>query len=444
MKYPVVAALILAAAFTLPAAARADTAAEIQELRVQIAQMRTSYEGQISKLQAQVDELASKKEVEMARLEDKVDKKLLDAEYVGRYEGPFKKGGLVVRDSSGFGSVSVGGYMDHEFADFQNTRSTFDQHRWIINVGAELYDRLRFYSEYEIEHGGTDASGGGEAKVEQAWVDYKIWDEFNVRGGALLVPFGRYNLYHDSDLQDLTARPIVARDVIPTTWTESGAGFWGEFDPVFGVEDLKIGYEAYVMNGLNDGFSDTGLSGSRGSIETDNNNNKAWAGRVVVSPALGHEVGLSGYHGKYNNLDDDITGGGVDWLSTWGPVELVGEYAHFDVDEPVGMDVANVFEGVYLQLNYHFWPDFLDNTVLKTGFENPTFTLVGRYDWARIEDDGDATPGDNEEERWTLGLNYRPVESWAFKVEYQWNKTENETLERGNNDGLFASVAMGF
>src|SRR3989344_3300784 len=296
MKYRLVIALFLGALMIVPAAAYAD-ANEIEELKRQIAEMRAAHETQIAKLQAQVDDLAQKKEVDMARLEEKVDKKLLDVEYVGRYEGPFKKGGLVVRDQSGFGSVSVGGYMDHEFADFDNTKSTFDQHRWIINVGAELGDRLRFYSEYEIEHGGPDALGTGEAKVEQAWEDYKIIVEFNLRGGALLVPFGRYNLYHDSDLQDLTARPIAARDIVPTTWTESGAGFWGEFDSVFKIEDLKIGYEAYVINGLNDGFSDTGLSGAKGSLQSDNNNNKAFVGRVVVSPALGHEVGLSGYHG---------------------------------------------------------------------------------------------------------------------------------------------------
>lgn len=443
MRYWILA-LTLATVWLLPAAASAD---EMADLRLEMRQLRADYESRIAQLQSQVEKLSLAQAVpapSTEKFDKKADAGMLGAEYVGRYQGPFKKGGLIFREESGFGQVSVGGYMDHEFADFENTRSTFDQHRWIINVGAELGDRLRFYSEFEIEHGGVNASGTGEEKVEQAWVDYTIMDEFNLRGGALLVPFGRYNLYHDSDLQDLTARPIAARDVVPTTWTESGAGFWGEFDPALNVENLKIGYEAYVINGLNDGFTDTGLSGAKGSIETDNNNNKAWVGRVVVSPALGHEVGFSGYHGKYNNLDDDITGAGIDFLTTWGPFEFLGEYANFDVDEPAGANVANTFEGYYLQANYHFWPAILNDTFLKTGFDDPTFTLVGRYDWAGINDDSDATLGDNEEERLTLGLNYRPVESWVLKFEYQWNETENETLERGNNNGFFSSVAMGF
>jgi len=344
--------------------------------------------------------------------------------------------------------VSVGGYADIEFKDFQNEKSTFDQHRWIINIGAELGERLRFYSEYEIEHGGPDASnsGDGEAKVEQAWIDYLIHDWINVRGGALLVPFGRYNLYHDSDLQDLTDRPIVARDIIPTTWTESGAGFYGEFNPVFGdYEDLMIRYEGYVINGLDAGFSDTSLSGGKGSLKADNNNNKALVGRLAMSPFLGHEIGLSGYTGAYGTAGEDITGGAIDWFSTWGPVEITGEYAHFDVDQvSTGTAKPEFFQGVHVQANIHFWFDFLNDTFLGRDFDNPTFTLIGRYGWARIDDDGDSGTLDNEEERWTIGLNYRPVENWVFKTEYQWNQTESETLEHGNNNGFIASVAMGF
>lgn len=413
--------LILAVSFASTSQAETD---EIADLRKEI-----------QKLNQRLDELSSR------------ERQGLDVEYVGRYEGPFKKGGLLIKNPYGFGTISVGGYADIEFENFQNTNSTFDQHRWIINIGAEVGDRLRFFSEYEIEHGGPNAKGGGgEAKVEQAWIDYLINDGINFRVGALLVPFGRYNIYHDSDLQDLTDRPLVARDIIPTTWTESGAGLWGEFNPVIGdYEDLILGYEAYVINGLNASFSDTSLSGAKGSLGTDNNNNKALVGRLVISPALGHELGLSGYWGKYNSTDDSIVGGAIDWLSTWGPLEIVGEAAHFKVDADPTDVVANFFTGYRIQANYHFWPEFLNSTFLGRDFEDPTFTLVARHGWAKIDDDDfDADTINNDEERFTLGLNYRPVESWVLKTEYQWSKTKNESLERGDNNGFIGSIAFGF
>ncbi|MFQ5951952.1 MAG: porin [Candidatus Omnitrophota bacterium] len=425
------------------------SADEIAELKKEIQQLRQDYVSEIQRLQVQINAL-SKTQPEAP------DTKILDVEYVGRHEGPFEKGGLLIKNPWGFGNVSVGGYADIEYENFENSTSTFDQHRWIINIGAELFDRLRFYSEYEIEHGGPDASGGGEAKVEQAWIDYLIADWINLRAGALLVPFGRYNLYHDSDLQDLTDRPLVARRVIPTTWTESGAGIHGEFNPRMGeYEDLILEYEAYVINGLNSGFSDRGLRGARGSIKQDNNQFKSLVGRLTVSPFQGHELGFSGYYGEYDKASHYITGGAVDWFSSLdipvdvpglnlGPLELVGEYAYFGMDVPANMNIAELATGFYAQANLHFWPEFLDDTFFGRNFENPTFTLVGRYGWAKIDDDVDTGAGLNEEERFTLGINYRPVESWVFKLEYQHNKTENETLERGDDSGFMASVAMGF
>lgn len=429
----------------------AQTASDLEALRIEIKQMREQYESQISQLQTEVRELKQSRDLGVSQPAGTADQKGDKAgepviKYVGRQEGPFQKGGLLLKNPSGFGQVSVGGYADIELENFQKAHSTFDQHRWIINIGAELGERLKFYSEYEIEHGGPDASGGGEAHVEQAWMDYLIHEMINLRAGALLVPFGRYNLYHDSDLQDLTDRPILARRVIPTTWTESGAGLHGRFNPRIGsYEDLEIGYEMYFINGFNSAFSDTGLRGARGSIESDNNNAKSLVGRIVASPAIGHELGLSGYWGDYNGEDDDLKGLGIDFLTTWGPWEFLGEWALFSADDSAAGDVADTLQGMYLQANYHFWFDFLNNTFLGKSFENPTFTLVGRFDWAEIDDDSDTAVNlANREGRWTLGINYRPVESWVLKLEYQNNFNRGETLERGDKEGFIASIAMGF
>lgn len=446
-------AVFLLFLFAVPPAFADDAVAE---LKAMMEKMQEDYQAQMSAMETRLKELEAKQEAQVEKKVDQrvaqlseeirkeVEEKTLDVEYVGRGNGPVGRGGLVVENPFGFGNVTLGGYFDHEFEDFENTKSTFDQHRWIINIGAQLTDRIRFNSEYEIEHGGPDAPGG-EAKVEIAEVDYLINDMINVRGGILLAPFGRYNLYHDSDLQDLTDRPLVMRDVIPTTWSEAGAGFFGEFNPVFGeYEDMIVQYEAYVVNGLDDGFSDRGLGGAKPSFSSDNNNNKGLVGRVNVSPWLGHEAAVSGYTGKYNTMGDAINGVAFDTFHTFGPLELIGEFAYFDIDEPAGSNVTNEAQGGYIQANYHFWPEFFNDTFLGRGFDNPTLTLVGRWGWAELEDDDSDPAGDNKEERFTIGLNYRPVESFVWKLEYQFNDTDNESLERGSNDGFITSVAMGF
>jgi len=431
-------------------------AGEIEELKAMVQEMKSDYESRIKELESKIERLESGQarqvEAKVAELrnelKEEIESKTLQADYVGRHNAPVGAGGLVVKNPFGFGNVSLGGYFDMEYFDREGEESTFRQHRWVINIGAQLTDRISFNSEYEIEYGGPDSAGGdGEAKVEQAYVDYRINDAFNLRAGAILAPFGRYNIYHDSDLQDLTDRPLLAKDIIPTTWTEAGYGVFGKLNPTLGsYEDLEIGYELYAVNGLDDGFSDTGLGGARNSLKTDNNDNKAIVGRLSLSPFLGHELGVNGYRGEYSGTGDALTGIGMDTFNTFGPLEFITEYGYFDVEETPGAssDLANYFQGAYAQVNYHFWPKFFDNTFLGRGFDNPTFTLVNRYDWAKIHDDGDSTSGINEEDRYTIGLNYRPIDSFVVKLEYQFNHSTGDVLEAGDKNGFVTSVAVGF
>lgn len=443
----------LVLSLSLPVAAQT-----IDEVKEMMRQMKSTYDASIKELELKIEDLSNQQKKESAKVEAisisheqqvaqlaQQSQQGVEVDYVGRGNAPVGKGGVLVENPFGFGNVSVGGYVDVEYSDFEKTNSSVLQHRWIINIGAFPHERLRFNSELEIEYGGPDAGNGdGELKVEQAYIDYLINDAINVRAGALLVPFGRYNLYHDSDLQALTDRPIMARDIVPTTWTEAGAGIFGKFNPSLGqYEDLTWDYELYVVNGLDSGFSDTGLGGGRSSLKVDNNDNKAIVGRLAVSPWLNQEIGVSGYTGRYDGMRNRISGVGVDAFMTFGPVEWINEYAYFDVNQ-TSVDVANFFQGAYTQLNYKFWPKFLDYSFLGRGFKDPKLALVGRYDWALIGDDSDVGTGNNKEKRYTLGFNYRPIDNFVFKLEYQWNQTDNESLERGNNNGFLSSAAIGF
>ncbi len=463
MKKGICLAVVLAFAF-VNGIAGAD---EIEELKKEIQGLKQDYETKINKVQAQVEALTKKQEEKTAEIEQKIEKKALDVEYVGRYEGPFGKGGLLIKNPSGFGNVSVGGYADIEFENFENSNSTFDQARFVLNVGAIPHERLLFYSEYEIEHGGVSASDVGEAKIEQAWISYLINDMFNLRGGIVLVPFGRFNLLHDSDIQDLTQRPLVSRTLGAATWMEAGMGGFGELAVGEALSlpflpDIYLNYEGYVINGLDEDISDTHLRNAKGAIEQDENNNKAFVGRLGLGLTRNLEIGLSNYFGRYGssgtatqNGNDKLLGLGADVNFKQGPFELVGDYLQWDFEEGALVDDDNSnataavsapgsMKGFYIEPRYHFWPKFLDSTFLGRGFEDPKFTLVNRYDWVKIGDDGDANTGNNEERRYTLGINYRPIESWVLKLEQQWNVSDNEVLERGDKEGTMLSMAMGF
>ena len=112
-------------------------------------------------------------------------------------------------------------------------------------IYADITEHVKFASEIEIEHG-IRGAGEIEISLEFAHIDYLVNEPFNIRAGILLIPIGKFNLLHDSPLNDLTDRPLVAQFVIPSTMSETGAGFYGTFYP---GRTSKLDYELYFTTG---------------------------------------------------------------------------------------------------------------------------------------------------------------------------------------------------
>lgn len=164
--------------------------------------------------------------------------------------------------------TSVGGYGELHLNLFKNdddpARAVLDLHRLVLFIAHNFNDRLRFYTELELEHALVATAGGvaipGSFGVEQAFIDWRILtgtsEALYFRGGAILVPMGIINQWHEPPIFHGVERPLVDRVIIPTTWREGGVGVWGE--PIEGLR-----YEFYVMSGL-DASGFTGANGLRG------------------------------------------------------------------------------------------------------------------------------------------------------------------------------------
>ena len=178
-----------------------------------------------------------------------------------RPTGPFTGGGALLGGRTIYAKPFVtapkailGGYMDFEVTDCNgNARDCsegleFDQVRFIPFIYSNITERIQVAAEIEIEHGGPQNNqGDGDIKIEFATFDYLIEDWVNFRAGIILSPLGRFNLLHDSPLNDLTLRPMVSRLIIPTTLSESGLGLYGTFYP---TRLSNVDYEFYVVQGF--------------------------------------------------------------------------------------------------------------------------------------------------------------------------------------------------
>ncbi len=346
---------------------------------------------------------------------------------------PLVKGGFEDRPFiTRAGNTRIGGYAEVHFryarVEGITEELTFDPKRFNLFTHTVVSDRVRVASELEFEEGGE------ELKIEMAFIDFEIHPALTFRGGIILSPLGRFNLSHDSPVNDLTDRPLVSTEIIPTALSEAGMGFYGAFYP---TPSSRISYEFYGVNGFSDGviLSDpagTRIAAGKGNFE-DNNRHPSWVGRLAISPQPAWELGGSFHTGPYSVWKaDGLTIGekrgltilALDWNVLWKSFELLGEYARAAIDVPRESAVFQANQqGFYGQVNAHFGRSWL------TALPKSVFTGVVRV--GAVDFDSDAT-GDSHR-RLTLGLNFRPHEDTVFKLDYRrdWERDVFNNEARG-------------
>jgi len=197
--------------------------------------------------------------------------------------------------------VTIGGYGEINYNQPEGKNGELNVTRMVLLVGYNFDERTQFVSEFEYE------DAGNEIFVEQAFINYNVANNVNLRGGLMIVPMGIINEYHEPTTFNGVNRPLVDRLIVPTTWREVGVGVNGRFN------DLSLGYQAYIFNGFRSVNKDTigfinganGLRGGRqkGIKSTIDSPNLSLKFDYYGIPGL--RLGLSGYFGR-TQADDEI------------------------------------------------------------------------------------------------------------------------------------------
>ena len=460
--------VFLALVSVMAHAADSDT----DSLRNEIRAMRQAYEGRISALESEIKDLhttgatgALKQETDRrvnAALErslsgDSSDRSILTTP------------GNVVHCTS---QLTLGGYTEFTYINRQGSVDQFNQLRTVAQIGAKINDRIHFFAEFEQENGAVTAgpeATDAELELEQGYLDFDLAKGISFRAGMVLVPVGRYNLYHEGFVNNLVDRPLVDRRIIGTTWFDEGAGIHGQ---PLDTEKLGLSYEMYILNPCNadevspeNGFRDIRLEG-----KAPHSRKKAAAGRVAFEPARSAkwfadylEVGVSGYVsgfdgfkgendvGEVLNLKSgtvDISAFDVTWEKWSGGFRAEAAFAHAD-SGATSLAQKQDGWGYYAEGYYKFWPKFLNGTPMSLNFKDPKLVLAARYDW--VDMDRDSADHRNVG-RMTVGLGYRPLPNTVFKFDYQYEfSTANhhgeifeETGTGKRTDAYLFSVTTGF
>ena len=331
----------------------------------------------------------------------------------------------------GYGEVLYQGYAGtKENGDASGKTAKLDAYRGIIYVGYKFNDKVLFNSEIEIEHGSTGLAGS--ASLEFAYLDYKLTDNFGLRAGLLLVPVGITNEVHEPPVWLGTIRPRSENKIIPTTWRESGFGFFGETD--------AFSYRAYLVNSLDGigggsagskGFSSSGLRGGRQKGSKAIAENFSAVGRVDYTGTPGLMIGTSLYTGDQGHNSDlngrevsigtTIWEGHIKYQGRGFDIQALTALASVDnadkLNEMKGLtgsgSVGEKMSGWYAQLGY--------DLLFSSASEQALLPYV-RYEAVNTQVDvpsGYSSSGSKDFNVTTIGLAWKPIGNTVLKTDYE-------------------------
>ena len=315
--------------------------------------------------------------------------------------------------------TSLGGYGELHF----NSRDGDDQidfHRYVLYVGHEFTDDVRFFSEWELEHSLAGEGKEGEVELEQAWIEMDINDNHRFRTGLDILPIGIINQTHEPDTFYGVERNRVESEIIPATWWEAGAGVLGELAPGWN-------YHVVLHSGLSVPTSSGRIRSGRNKVAEANADHPAFTGNLRYTGIPGLEVG-----GSFQYQDDITAGaqtsknsatlfsGHIDYKHNSG-LGLRALYAGWDMDNVMeaGTEDDNQ-DGFYIEPSYRF------------GVGKGDVGIFGR--WQQLD-----LANDREEQSLVAGIQWWPIDQVVFKFDY-----EDREDEDANTSQDIYSLGMGF
>lgn len=398
----------VAAALALPAAqAVAQQAAASEPTMAEVLRLLKQQQAEIEALKARLSETDTRVEQTATAVEATAS----------AVESATQRSDTYAKVADWAERTQIGGYGEIHYNNKENGNTDqIDAHRFVMYLAHDFNDRVRFFSEVELEHSLAGDDKPGEVELEQAYIEWDYADHHSAKFGLFLVPVGILNETHEPETFYGVERNNVESRIIPATWWESGVMLGGDIAP-------GLSYDFGVHSGLETDAFD--VRGGRQKSAEAVAEEFAYTARLKYTGIAGLELAAT------VNYQEDLLQGlvaGADEASGLlyethaayqaGPFGLRALYAQWDIDgdqaQAAGRDEQ---KGWYVEPSWRLTP--------KLG----VFTRFSEWDTQA----GDSA--DTEVEQFDVGFNYWLVENVVLKADWS---------DQQNGDGDSFNLGLGW
>lgn len=312
--------------------------------------------------------------------------------------------------------TQFGGYGELHLNKLDNKKTggtdkdELDFHRFVLFLGHQFNDRVRFFSELEVEHALAKDTQSGTAStglvgLEQAYVDFTLSDSLSAKAGLLLMPVGIISETHEPPTFYGVERNPVETNIIPTTWREGGASLSARLGNGFAVDGA-------ITSGLKTTLGKNyAVRDGRQHVASATAKDPAYTARLKWTGMPGVELAGTVQYQSDVTQSADATAGSARLYETHAAVNkgqfgLRALYANWNLDGSGPQSVgANKQNGWYVEPAWKFTEQW------------GVFARHSRWD----NQAGDAA--DSQYRQIDVGVNYWPHPDVVVKLDFQNQKS---------------------
>ena len=324
--------------------------------------------------------------------------------------------------------TSIGGYGELHYNQVNSDagdNEEIDFHRFVLFFGHEFSDKVRFFSEFELEHSLAGDGKPGEVELEQAYAEFDLGNNIAARAGLFLLPVGILNETHEPPTFYGVERNVVENIILPSTWWEAGAGVRGNLAN-------GLSWDASVHSGLaipTTGGSAFRVRSGRHTLAEADASDMATTVRMKYTGVPGLELAAS-Y--QYQSDPSQVAGDGLDSGQLF-TAHAIYQRDRFGVRALYG---SWDFDGAAVEA--------ADADSQSGWYVEPSFRVNKNWGVYARYSDLDAARAQDRFTQSEFGFNFWPTDGIVLKMDYRMRDFDLPALSLSDFDAIDVGFGYNF